>query len=89
MTTVETDVLIVGSGPAGAAAALALSTDLGVEDEVVTKATPRHLRGNTVSTVDAAAHGRFTLFSGTGGEGWMRAADELPTVALRRIPGRG
>src|SRR5690348_16545946 len=76
---VVTDVLIVGSGPAGASAALALSTygvpnivvtryasladtprahitnqrtmevlrDLGVEDEVVAKATPQHLMGNT------------------------------------------
>lgn len=79
MQRVETDVLIVGSGPAGAAAALALSTygvpnmvvtrhgaladtprahitnqrtmevlrDLGVEDEVVAKATPQHLMGST------------------------------------------
>ncbi|MGV9498707.1 FAD-dependent oxidoreductase [Streptomyces sp. NPDC003642] len=78
-TVVETDVLIVGSGPAGAAAALALSTygvphivvtryahladtprahitnqrtmevlrDLGVEQEVVARATPQHLMGNT------------------------------------------
>src|SRR5690242_3767091 len=77
---VETDVLIVGSGPAGASAALALSTygvpnivvtrydrladtprahitnqrtmevlrDLGVERDVVAKATPQHLMGNTV-----------------------------------------
>ncbi|MET9391160.1 FAD-dependent monooxygenase [Streptomyces sp. NPDC006624] len=76
---VETDVLIVGSGPAGASAALALSTygvpnivvtryasladtprahitnqrtmevlrDLGVEEEVVARATPQHLMGNT------------------------------------------
>ncbi|MGW0820741.1 FAD-dependent oxidoreductase [Streptomyces sp. NPDC002845] len=83
MHTVEpdvvTDVLIVGSGPAGASAALALSTygvpnmvvtryasladtprahitnqrtmevlrDLGVEQEVMAKATPQHLMGNT------------------------------------------
>lgn len=75
----ETDALIVGSGQAGASAALALSTygvpnivvtryasladtprahltnqrtmevprDLGVEDEVVAKATPQHLMGDT------------------------------------------
>ncbi|MQA11027.1 MAG: FAD-binding protein [Pseudonocardiaceae bacterium] len=80
MDLVRTDVLIVGSGPAGAAAALALATygvsnmvvtkysrladtprahitnqrtmevlrDLGVEDEVVAKATPQELMGNTV-----------------------------------------
>ncbi|CAM3912891.1 FAD-dependent monooxygenase [Nocardiopsis rhodophaea] len=80
MAAVETDVLIVGSGPAGASAALALSTygidnilvtrdgrladtprahitnqrtmevlrDLGVEQDVVAKATPQHLMGNTV-----------------------------------------
>ena len=35
-TTVETDVLIVGSGPAGGAAALALST-LGVRNIMITK----------------------------------------------------
>ncbi len=77
---IETDVLIVGSGPAGGAAALSLSTmgvknvlitkygwladsprahitnqrtmevlrDLGVEPEVVAKAAPQHLMGNTV-----------------------------------------
>ena len=77
---IETDVLIVGSGPAGGAAALALSTygvkhvlvtkygwladtprahitnqrtmevlrDLGVEREVVEKASPQHLMGNNV-----------------------------------------
>jgi 2,4-dichlorophenol 6-monooxygenase len=76
----ETDVLIVGSGPAGGAAALALATygvktvvitkygwladtprahitnqrtmevlrDLGVESEVVAKATPQALMGNNV-----------------------------------------
>jgi len=76
----ETDVLIVGSGPAGGAAALALATygvkatvitkygwladtprahitnqrtmevlrDLGVEAEVVAKATPQALMGNNV-----------------------------------------
>ena len=75
-----TDVLIVGSGPAGATAALALATygvdqlvitkygwladtprahitnqrtmevlrDLGVEEDVVAKATPQHLMGDTV-----------------------------------------
>ena len=78
-TVVDTDVLIVGSGPAGASAALALSTygvpnivvtryasladtprahitnqrtmevlrDLGVERDVVARATPQHLMGNT------------------------------------------
>ena len=77
---IETDVLVVGSGPAGGAAALALSTygvknvlitkygwladtprahitnqrtmevlrDLGVEPEVMAKATPQHLMGNNV-----------------------------------------
>src|SRR5208282_4386628 len=35
-TTVETDVLVVGSGPAGGAAALALST-LGVPNIMITK----------------------------------------------------
>ena len=35
-TTVETDVLIVGSGPAGGAAALALAT-LGVPNIMITK----------------------------------------------------
>ncbi len=77
---IETDVLIVGSGPAGGAMALALATagvkhvlitkygwladtprahitnqrtmevlrDLGVEQEVLAKATPQHLMGNNV-----------------------------------------
>lgn len=77
---VETDVLVVGSGPAGASASLALSSlgvanvvvtrhrwlantprahitnqrameifrDLGVEEDVIAKATPRHLMGNNV-----------------------------------------
>ena len=77
---VETDVLIVGSGPAGGAAALLLSTygvgnivvtkygrladtprahitnqrtmevlrDAGVEDQVIARATPQHLMGDTV-----------------------------------------
>ncbi|GFJ82785.1 hypothetical protein Phou_069650 [Phytohabitans houttuyneae] len=76
---VETDVLVVGSGPAGGAAALLLSTygvanivvtkygrladtprahitnqrtmevlrDAGVEDQVVARATPQHLMGDT------------------------------------------
>jgi len=79
-TTLETDVLIVGSGPAGGAAALFLSTyginnivlnkyrwtantprahitnqrtveilrDMGLEGQVIEKAVPQHLMGETV-----------------------------------------
>ncbi|GAA3101641.1 FAD-dependent oxidoreductase [Streptomyces rectiviolaceus] len=108
MTTVETDVLIVGSGPAGAAAALALSTygvantvvtrhagladtprahitnqrtmevlrDLGVEDEVVAKATPQHLMGNTVFCTSLAGEELGRLRS-WGNDPLIQAAHEL------------
>ncbi len=77
---IETDVLVIGTGPAGGAAALALATlgvdhlvitkyrwtantprshitnqrtveifrDLGIEDDVLARATPHHLMGDTV-----------------------------------------
>jgi 2,4-dichlorophenol 6-monooxygenase len=33
--------------------------------------------GKKVSTLDVAGHGRFTLFTGIGGEGWVTAAREV------------
>ncbi|MBA4863165.1 FAD-dependent monooxygenase [Streptomyces sp. PSKA54] len=106
--TVETDVLIVGSGPAGATAALALSTygvpniivtryasladtprahitnqrtmevlrDLGVEDQVVAKATPQHLMGNTVFCTSIAGEelGRVRSW---GNDPYVQAEHEL------------
>ncbi|MDX3357564.1 FAD-dependent monooxygenase [Streptomyces sp. ME01-24h] len=108
METVETDVLIVGSGPAGASAALALSTygvpnivvtrhgrladtprahitnqrtmevlrDLGVEEEVVARATPQHLMGNTVFCTSLAGEelGRLRAW---GNDPLVQAAHEL------------
>ncbi|MER5505577.1 FAD-dependent monooxygenase [Streptomyces sp. NPDC002766] len=105
---VETDVLIVGSGPAGASAALALSTygvpnivvtrysgladtprahitnqrtmevlrDLGVEDEVVAKATPQHLMGDTTFCTSLAGEelGRIRSW---GNDPLVQAAHEL------------
>ncbi|KMS77381.1 2,4-dichlorophenol 6-monooxygenase [Streptomyces viridochromogenes] len=105
---VETDVLIVGSGPAGASAALALSTygvrnmvvtryasladtprahitnqrtmevlrDLGVEDEVIAKATPQHLMGNTTFCTSLAGEelGRVRSW---GNDPLVQAAHEL------------
>jgi len=105
---VETDVLIVGSGPAGAAAALALSTygvphivvtrysrltrtprahitnqrtmevlrDLGVEDEVLAKATPQHLMGNTTFCTSLAGEelGRIRSW---GNDPLVQAAHDL------------
>ncbi|WP_406423900.1 FAD-dependent oxidoreductase [Streptomyces sp. NBC_01589] len=108
MHTVETDVLIVGSGPAGSSAALALSTygvpnivvtryasladtprahitnqrtmevlrDLGVEDEVVAKATPQHLMGNTVFCTSLAGEELGRLRS-WGNEPLVQAEHEL------------
>ncbi|MFI8214783.1 FAD-dependent oxidoreductase [Streptomyces sp. NPDC085932] len=107
-TVVETDVLIVGSGPAGASAALALSTygvpnivvtryahladtprahitnqrtmevlrDLGVEQEVVARATPQHLMGNTTFCTSLAGEelGRVRSW---GNDPLARAAHEL------------
>ncbi|MGW5617400.1 FAD-dependent oxidoreductase [Streptomyces sp. NPDC003877] len=107
-TVVETDVLIVGSGPAGASAALALSTygvpnivvtryasladtprahitnqrtmevlrDLGVEQEVVAKATPQHLMGNTTFCTSLAGEelGRVRSW---GNDPLARAGHEL------------
>ena len=108
MHVVETDVLIVGSGPAGACAALALSTygvphivvtrysrltrtprahitnqrtmeilrDLGVEDEVLAKATPQHLMGNTTFCTSLAGEelGRIRSW---GNEPLVQAAHDL------------
>ncbi|GAA2274372.1 2,4-dichlorophenol 6-monooxygenase [Streptomyces ruber] len=108
MHTVETDVLIVGSGPAGAAAALALSTygvpnivvtryaaladtprahitnqrtmevlrDLGVERDVIAKATPQHLMGNTTFCTSLAGEelGRVRSW---GNDPLVQAAHEL------------
>ncbi|MFI6208038.1 FAD-dependent oxidoreductase [Streptomyces sp. NPDC051041] len=112
MHTVEpdvvTDVLIVGSGPAGASAALALSTygvrtmvvtrharladtprahitnqrtmevlrDLGVEQEVVARATPQHLMGNTTFCTSLAGEelGRIRSW---GNDPLVQAAHEL------------
>ncbi|MGW1675549.1 FAD-dependent oxidoreductase [Streptomyces sp. NPDC002324] len=112
MHTVEpdvvTDVLIVGSGPAGAAAALALSTygvpnivvtrfsrlaetprahitnqrtmevlrDLGVEDEVVARATPQDLMGDTTFCTSLAGEelGRVRSW---GNDPLVQAAHEL------------
>ncbi|MDX3238800.1 FAD-dependent monooxygenase [Streptomyces sp. ME03-5709C] len=108
METVETDVLIVGSGPAGASAALALSTygvpnivvtrhgrlagtprahitnqrtmevlrDLGVEEEVVARATPQHLMGNTVFCTSLAGEELGRLRS-WGNDPLVQAAHEL------------
>ncbi|MDX2605737.1 FAD-dependent monooxygenase [Streptomyces caniscabiei] len=112
MHTVEpdvvTDVLIVGSGPAGASAALALSTygvpnivvtryasladtprahitnqrtmevlrDLGVEEEVVAKATPQRLMGDTTFCTSLAGEelGRIRSW---GNDPLVQAAHEL------------
>ncbi len=108
MQTVETDVLIVGSGPAGASAALALATygvptimvtryarladtprahitnqrtmevlrDLGVEREVIAKATPQHLMGNTTFCTSLAGEelGRVRSW---GNDPLIQAAHEL------------
>jgi 2,4-dichlorophenol 6-monooxygenase len=107
-TVVETDVLIVGSGPAGASAALALSTygvrnmvvtryasladtprahitnqrtmevlrDLGIEQEVIAKATPQHLMGNTTFCTSLAGDelGRVRSW---GNDPLVQAAHEL------------
>jgi len=93
---IETDVLIVGSGPAGSSAALALSTygipnvlvtkygwlansprahlnnqrtmeilrDLGIEQEVIAKASPQDLLGNAVFCTSLAGEelGRLRMF---------------------------
>ena len=51
-------------------------------------------RGERVSTHDLAGKGRFTLFTGIGGEGWLEAAAEVtqrtgvPIVALVIGPAR-
>ncbi|MFF0092171.1 FAD-dependent oxidoreductase [Streptomyces canus] len=105
---VETDVLIVGSGPAGASAALALSTygvpnivvtryasladtprahitnqrtmevlrDLGVEQDVIARATPQHLMGNTTFCTSLAGEelGRVRSW---GNDPLVQAAHEL------------
>ncbi|MFD3373506.1 MULTISPECIES: FAD-dependent monooxygenase [unclassified Streptomyces] len=105
---VETDVLIVGSGPAGASAALALSTygvpnivvtryasladtprahitnqrtmevlrDLGVEQDVVARATPQHLMGNTTFCTSLAGEelGRVRSW---GNDPLVQAAHDL------------
>ncbi|MEU4097691.1 FAD-dependent monooxygenase [Streptomyces sp. NPDC026673] len=108
METIQTDVLIVGSGPAGASAALALSTygvpnivvtrysrladtprahitnqrtmevlrDLGVEQEVVAKATPQNLMGNTVFCTSLAGEELGRLRS-WGNDPLVQAAHEL------------
>ncbi|WP_053745346.1 FAD-dependent oxidoreductase [Streptomyces sp. NRRL WC-3618] len=107
-TVVDTDVLIVGSGPAGASAALALSTygvpnivvtryasladtprahitnqrtmevlrDLGVEQDVVARATPQHLMGNTTFCTSLAGEelGRVRSW---GNDPLVQAAHEL------------
>ncbi|MGA2212817.1 MAG: FAD-dependent monooxygenase [Bryobacteraceae bacterium] len=93
---IETDVLIVGSGPAGSSAALALSTygipnvmvtkygwlantprahlnnqrtmeilrDLGIEQQVIAKATPQELLGNAVFCTSLIGEelGRLRMF---------------------------
>ncbi|MFJ5214668.1 FAD-dependent oxidoreductase [Streptomyces sp. NPDC088354] len=108
MDTVETDVLIVGSGPAGATAALALSSygvpnvvvtrydrlsatprahitnqrtmevlrDLGVEQEVIAKATPQPLMDNTVFCTSLAGEELGRLRS-WGNDPLVQAAHEL------------
>lgn len=107
-TVVDTDVLIVGSGPAGATAALALSTygvpnivvtryasladtprahitnqrtmevlrDLGVERDVVARATPQQLMGNTTFCTSLAGEelGRVRSW---GNDPLVQAAHEL------------
>ncbi|WP_030322767.1 FAD-dependent oxidoreductase [Streptomyces sp. NRRL B-3229] len=107
-TVVETDVLIVGSGPAGASAALALSTygvpnivvtryasladtprahitnqrtmevlrDLGVEQDVIARATPQQLMGNTTFCTSLAGEelGRVRSW---GNDPLVQAAHEL------------
>lgn len=98
MPVVETDVLIVGSGPAGAAAALALST-YGVPHIVVTRyarltRTPRaHITNQRTMEVLrdlGVGKGRFTLLTGIGGDAWLRAAEsqqlDIATVVIG--PGR-
>ncbi|MFI6339580.1 FAD-dependent oxidoreductase [Streptomyces sp. NPDC050535] len=108
MQTVETEVLIIGSGPAGASAALALSTygvpnivatrygrlaetprahitnqrtmevlrDLGVEQDVIARATPQHLMGNTTFCTSLAGEelGRVRSW---GNDPLVQAAHEL------------
>ncbi|TKA06608.1 FAD-dependent oxidoreductase [Actinacidiphila oryziradicis] len=108
METVKTDVLIVGSGPAGASAGLALSTygvpniivtrysrladtprahitnqrtmealrDLGVEQEIIAKATPQHLMGNTVFCTSIAGEELGRLRS-WGNDPLVQAEHEL------------
>ncbi|MFB8177195.1 FAD-dependent oxidoreductase [Streptomyces sp. NPDC055966] len=107
-TVVETDVLIVGSGPAGASAALALSTygvpnlvvtrcasladtprahitnqrtmevlrDLGVEQDVIARATPQHLMGDTTFCTSLAGEelGRVRSW---GNDPLVQAAHDL------------
>ncbi|WP_019072698.1 FAD-dependent monooxygenase [Streptomyces hokutonensis] len=98
MPVVETDVLIVGSGPAGAAAALALSV-YGVPHIVVTRyarltRTPRaHITNQRTMEVLrdlGVGKDRFTLLTGIGGDAWLRAAEsqqlDIATVVIG--PGR-
>ncbi|MFJ5032951.1 FAD-dependent oxidoreductase [Streptomyces sp. NPDC088560] len=107
-TVVETDVLIVGSGPAGASAALALSTygvpnlvvtrcasladtprahitnqrtmevlrDLGVEQDVIARATSQHLMGDTTFCTSLAGEelGRVRSW---GNDPLVQAAHDL------------
>jgi 2-polyprenyl-6-methoxyphenol hydroxylase-like FAD-dependent oxidoreductase len=117
---IETDVLIVGSGPAGSSAGLALSTygipnmivtkygwlantprahlnnqrtmeilrDLGVEPEVIAKASPQDILGNAVFCTSLAGEelGRLRMF---GTEPRRRADHTLASpCSENHIPAR-
>jgi 2,4-dichlorophenol 6-monooxygenase len=72
----ETDVLVVGSGPAGAS-----DPELYAQPTTWPGAKLPHTwvteRGRRISTLDLAGHGRFAVVTGIGGEAWLDAAAGL------------